>query len=89
MAATVSSFVLCPYGLWPTSDMLRIWEVPIFSSDLKAGCLERRSVCLFLTFRQMLDGTSKGAMNVVTSFQIHCAIIVSFDAVKLGLTRSR
>jgi len=50
--------------------------------------VERRFVVLFLTFRQMLDGTSKGAMNVATSFPIHYAI-KSFDAVKLGLTMSR
>jgi hypothetical protein len=87
MTATVSTCVLCPFGLWPTSNMLQIWEVPIFNLDLKAGCLDRRFVVLFLTFKQMLDGTSKRAVSVVTSFQIHYAIIMSFDAVKLEINK--
>jgi hypothetical protein len=87
IAATVSGCVLCPYGLWPTSNLLRIWEVPIFNLDLKAGCLDRRFVVLFMTFKQMLAGASKRAVSVVKFFHIHYVIIMSFDAVKLGINK--
>ena len=70
MAATVSSFFFVLTAWWPSSNLLRIREVLIFSLDLKAGCLDRRFVVLFLTFRQMLEGTSKRAMNLVISFQV-------------------
>ena len=88
MAATVSSFVLCPYGLWPTSNLFRIWEVPIFSLGLKAGCLDRRSV--FFVFDVQADAgwcfkmSSECCHILADSYAIK-----SFDAVTLGLTRSR